>query len=258
MPIIERITMPLMFEPGSSWMYGPGLDWAGILVARLNNTSLEGYMQEHIWDPVRANSITFHQEIKPSTKKNLAKLMKRGGIENPIFTFVGGSDKGVEWTDELVYDDPTEDEYGGSGAIGSAVDFMKIMSSILVNDGRLLKPTTVEDMFKPHLKNESVQTLTAFRDLPIWKDAFTGLPVGTKVDHGLGGLIIRDDINTGLKKETLSWSGLPNLLWTIDRATGLALLYASNVVPFGDPQSRKYQQLFEKEMYDRYHAASAK
>jgi CubicO group peptidase (beta-lactamase class C family) len=246
--------MPLAFEPGSSWAYSTGLDVAGILVARLNNTSLEEYMQKHIWDVVGAKSITFHQELKPSTRKNLVRLMKRGGIENPIFTFGGESEKPVEWTDEVIYDNPTEDEYGGAGAIGSAVDFMKIMSSILANDGQLLQPTMVESMFKPQLGKESQQALTFFRDLPLWKDTFSSLPAGTKVDYGLGGLLILDDTKTGLKKGTMSWSGLPNLLWTIDRETGLAIFYASNVLPFGDPQSGRYQALFEKEMNDRYNA----
>ena len=50
----------------------------------------------------------------------------------------------------------------------------------------------------------------------------------------------------------VSLGPLPNLLWTTDRETGLALFYGSNIVPFGDFQSAQYQQLFEKEMYDKY------
>jgi CubicO group peptidase (beta-lactamase class C family) len=241
-----------MFEPGSSWIYSTGLDWAGILVSRLNHTSLEAYMQQHIWDAVGANNITFHQELKPYVKRNLVKLSRRGIIENPVSQFAVKGDEGVEWTDDLIFDDLTADEYGGSGAIGSAVDFLKIMHSILANDERLLKPTTIEEMFTPQLSNESLKVLTDFSAQSMWIDSFASLPLGTKVDYGLGGLLILDDVDTGLKKGTLTWSGLPNLLWTIDRDTGLALFYASNVVPFGDFQSAKYQQLFEKEMYDRY------
>jgi CubicO group peptidase (beta-lactamase class C family) len=254
LPIIERINMPLTFEPGTGWLYGTGLDWAGLLVARLNHTSLEAYMQQYIWDVVGSKHITFHQELKPLVKRNLVTLSKRGGIENPIYVPAVASEKPVEWTDELIYDDPTKDEYGGAGAIGSATEYMKIMRSILVNDGRLLMPSTVEEMFKPQLKEGSQKALAAFLELPFRKDSFTSLPTGTKVDHGLGGLLILDDLHTGLKKGTLTWSGLPNLLWTIDRKSGLALLYASSVVPFGDFQSAQYQQLFETEMYSRYKA----
>jgi hypothetical protein len=41
-------------------------------------------------------------------------------------------------------------------------------------------------------------------------------------------------------------------LWTIDRASGLSLFYASNIMPYGDFKSHEFQQLFEKEMYKRY------
>jgi CubicO group peptidase (beta-lactamase class C family) len=254
LPIIERINMPLTFEPGTGWLYGTGLDWAGLLVARLNHTSLEAYMQQYIWDVVGSKHITFHQELKPLVKRNLVTLSKRGGIENPIYVMAVASEKPVEWTDELIYDDPTKDEYGGAGAIGSATECMKIMRSILVNGGRLLMPSMVEEMFKPQLKNGSQKALAAFLELPFRKDSFTSLPTGAKVDHGLGGLLILDDLHTGLNKGTLTWSGLPNLLWTIDRKSGPALLYASNVVTFGDFQSAQYQQLFETEMYSRYKA----
>jgi CubicO group peptidase (beta-lactamase class C family) len=122
LPMIERINLPLLFEPGSSWVYGTSLDWAGLLVARLNNTSLEEYMQQHIWDAVGTKDITFHQELKPTVQRNFVKMTKRGGIENPNFTMAVDNDRAVEWTDELLYDDPTKDEYGGHGAIGSAVE----------------------------------------------------------------------------------------------------------------------------------------
>jgi len=71
------------------------------------------------------------------------------------------------------------------------------------------------------------------------------------LDWGLAGMLVDSDEATGRKKGTMNWSGLPNLLWTIDRAAGLATFYASNIVPFGDPPSHRMQQLFETEMYSR-------
>jgi hypothetical protein len=43
-------TMPLLFEPGTGWNYGPGHDVAGLLVARANDCTLEGYMRKNIFD----------------------------------------------------------------------------------------------------------------------------------------------------------------------------------------------------------------
>ena len=78
---------------------------------------------------------------------------------------------------------------------------------------------------------------------------FVSQKLGTEINYGLGGLLTLSDKESGIKRGTLSWSGLPNLLWTIDRASGMSLFYANNVTPFGDYALYKIQQLFEKEMY---------
>ena len=57
----ERLDLQLLFEPGSDWVYGMSLDYAGIVVSRLTGIDLEEYMQKNIWDAVGADKITFHQ-----------------------------------------------------------------------------------------------------------------------------------------------------------------------------------------------------
>lgn len=245
-PILHRITTPLLFEPGSSHQYSTSLDWAGILISRLTHMSLEEYMQKNIWDPLDIKKMTFHQEKKPDVEKNLVKMSARG----PMMSAPSREQKKVEWTDELLYDVPNEWEYGGGGCVGSAVDYMKILNSIGGNDGKLLKSETIDRMFKPQLSQKAVKAYEQFQAQ--YKDAFSSHKDDIKIDHGLGGMLVMDDEDTGRKKGTMSWSGLPNLLWTIDREAGLNLFYASNVVPFGDFKSGEFQRVFEKEMYSRY------
>src|ERR1051326_4763692 len=43
---------PLLFEPGTQWIYGTGVDWLGRLVERLSGQSLEDYFREHIFTPL--------------------------------------------------------------------------------------------------------------------------------------------------------------------------------------------------------------
>ena len=74
---------------------------------------------------------------------------------------------------------------------------------------------------------------------------------GTKVTWGLGGLLFLEDYFTGRKRGTLTWSGMANLQWTIDREAGICALYAGNMLPFGDFASGDMQIKFEKEMYAR-------
>jgi CubicO group peptidase (beta-lactamase class C family) len=253
MPMIERIQVPLLFEPGTSWAYGLGIDWAGLLVARLNNVTLEEYMQKNLWDPLGIENITFHNDLKPNVKKNLVKLSVRQGIDDPFLMLASDTGKPVIWEDKLIYDDPLPlgDDYGGNGGIGSATEFFKILSSILLNDSKLLKPASVELMFTPQLSSGSKVALTAFFEAPYFQGTFASHPAGSNVDYGLAGLVTLDDEDTGRCKGTLTWSGAPNLLWTIDRGAGLITFYATNIMPFGDHRTYKYQQMFEREMYLR-------
>jgi len=180
-------------------------------------------------------------------------MAQRGGVENPALVLAIDTGKPVEWYEDLLYDDvvPIGDEMGGQGATGNAVSYFKILESLLNDDEKLLKSETVKQMFTPQLAGPAKEACQQFHELDMWEGKFTSYKVGTGVNWGLAGIIIESDLDTGRKKGTLNWGGLPNLLWSIDRETGLALFYAGNLLPFGDQASHRYQQLFEKEMYDR-------
>ncbi|KAL2071822.1 hypothetical protein VTL71DRAFT_13057 [Oculimacula yallundae] len=258
-PILSRISTPILFEPGTSWVYGTSLDWVGVAVARLNNITLEAFMEANIWTPLGIKDITFHQEAKPAVKSNLVKMTVRKGIPNqgfPIPMMPVDTGEGVEFTDETLYDDPTADEYGGAGGIGSAVEYMKILDSLLVSDGKLLRSETIDEMFKPQLSSDVAEAMQKNVDQPMYKDGLGNPPSGTRLNHGLGGMIMMENIETGRNKGTMAWSGLPNLLWSIDKEKRLNLMYASNVLPFGDYKSGEMQRLFETEMYKRFEEMS--
>lgn len=252
MRMMERLQVPLLFEPGSSWMYGMSIDWAGVLAARLNNTTLEEYLEANVWEPLGIKDITFHTELKPEVKKNLVIMSQRDGTEP--FDLPVDTGKPMKWYNETLYDDPipTGDEFGGQGSMSSAVEYAKILSSLLINDSKLLKPSTVDLMFTPQLTDVSRSVLTESSEDPIWKDTFSSNPVGTKLDWGLAGMLTLSDVGTGRRKGALTWSGLPNLMWTLDREAGLATFYASNTLPWGDQKTHAYQQMFETEMYSRF------
>lgn len=67
---------------------------------------------------------------------------------------------------------------------------------------------------------------------------------------GLGGLIVLDDCPDGRKAGTMIWGGLPNLLWFVDRKTGLTGFYATQVVPPGDEKCVDMNSAFVEGIYD--------
>jgi CubicO group peptidase (beta-lactamase class C family) len=71
---------PLIFEPGESWAYGPSLDWAGLMVRRLNgNITFEQYLIDNMWRPLGCFSPfpTFDLNKHPDYKAKLIQLDER-------------------------------------------------------------------------------------------------------------------------------------------------------------------------------------
>jgi CubicO group peptidase (beta-lactamase class C family) len=252
--IIEKINMPVTFEPGSSWLYGMSLDMAGLLIARLNSMTLEEYFDKYVWAPLGIRDMTFHVQLKPEVEKKLVAVSGRLGIENPNAIPKDTGEK-VDWRNEpwLTHDLPIGTDYGGHGLRGSAVEYMKVLHSVCQNDGKLLKPATLDSIFQPQLTGEPLEAINNFLGPgSLQTGTFSSVVEGTKLNHGLGAMLIQTDQPTGPKAGTLTWFGLPNLQWSIDRESGLTLFYASSLLPFGDYSSYRFQKLFENEMYARY------
>src|SRR5580692_266315 len=50
---------PLMFEPGTRWQYGMGIDWTGRLVEAISGMSLEEYFQTKILRPLEMHDTSY-------------------------------------------------------------------------------------------------------------------------------------------------------------------------------------------------------
>ncbi|KAL8786657.1 MAG: hypothetical protein Q9195_008111, partial [Heterodermia aff. obscurata] len=146
----EKYAYPLLYEPGSAWSYGAGIDWAGLMVERVNACSLAEYMEA------------------PQLDERCQRAL------------------------------------------------MRVMRDPEVND------------------------------------MMGGLPLGVEKNWGLAGLLLMEDVEGGRRKGAMSWGGLPNLVWWIDREAGLCGLYGTQILPVGDLRSVQMCQLFEREMYDRF------
>jgi hypothetical protein len=77
------------------------------------------------------------------------------------------------------------------------------------------------------------------------------LPRSASLDYALGGMVVTADVESsdeaGLRrrKGTLTWSGLPNLQWVMDREAGVGLFYATRLTPPGDKVTAEAFKLFE-------------
>ena len=206
--IAQRYDCPLVFEPGTAWGYSPSIDWAGKMVERVNgDISLQDYMIQHIWEPLGIKDMIFHLRDREDLRKRLTDM----SLRDP-----SGSGKALYIPNHAGFTANVQDAMGGGGAFSSPREYLKIIQAVLANDGKLLKPESMEGFFKPHLSPESQQALMKLLEDPALNLQLGGAPLGTKKDWSLAGMLITEDVPNLYKKDTVTWGGLPNLTWVTD------------------------------------------
>ncbi|KAE8387975.1 beta-lactamase/transpeptidase-like protein [Aspergillus alliaceus] len=192
--------------------YGTGIDWAGQLVEKVSGQDLESYMQDNIWSPLGIQRITFWPATKPDIHSHQIQMAKR----DPH------SRRGVT------------ECFGGQGAYGDMESFLKILFSLLVDDGKLLSRETTAELFKPQLSHPSKHCLNEYIKSHPWNTLIGIFDTELEYDWGLGGILTTQNTPSGRRKGTLLWSGKPDLFW---------------VLPPGSEEIGKMIQIFERTLY---------
>ena len=190
--------MPLLYEPGEKWEYSCSLDWAGLMVERVNGgVHLGEYMRHYIWEPLGMKSTTFRLNGNESVRRRLCSMTARfpSGDLIPSSAYRTSDSK---------------DDLGGGGICCSPHDYIKVLAAILKNDGRLLKPSTIESMFQPQLSDDTYIKAAVSGDAGAMYRAGV---VNDAWNFGLGGILNMEDVEGVCRKGTMSWGGLPNLYW---------------------------------------------
>ncbi|KAJ8115170.1 hypothetical protein OPT61_g3128 [Boeremia exigua] len=251
-PISECFVHPLIFEPGSGFAYGPSLDVAGLMVARANNTTLEAYLRQNIFDVLDMHDTSFHVSHN-TIGDRLMPLSTRSSPEEPLEEVDPSKSMLKQPVD-------AKDEYGGAGLFGTAEDYLKLLKSILRDDGRLLTSQTLELMFEPSMSPQCKIALNKNLSVPdlakiyIPGEPVVGTPGAGDWNHGLGGLIGLHKSDDGFESQWLQWVGGPNLKWWIDRKGGTCGMFATQLFPPGEAKSIHLQKMFQKEIVNRYKA----
>ncbi|KAI1381571.1 beta-lactamase family protein [Hypoxylon crocopeplum] len=243
--IEAEFSEPLLFQPGKGWNYGTGYDWAGKMVERFSGLTLEEYMRANVWGPLNMRHMSFSPDSSPEMKERKINMSLKDE-----------SGKLVPTTEGYIYlYEDRDDAYGGFAGWGSAESFLQLLQTLCANDGRVLSKELVDEMFRPQLGPETKEGLNhLLKNVDLLRRVYANsFDMDHQVmDHGLGGEIgTRDEVGRR-KAGTMSWGGLPNLIWWIDREAGLCGALFTNVVPLGDAEVSKLEGLFEKAVYEQY------
>ncbi|KAB2578939.1 Acyltransferase mlcH [Lasiodiplodia theobromae] len=265
--VVHDYSVPLVYEPGRGWSYGPSTDWAGKLVERLNSRgggggggggdgggqegatttmNLEDYMRKNLFEPLGMRDSTFLLGSRPDVEARLMQTAEQGKGE-------GGEGLG-EMAEVWMPREP-KDCLGGSGLYTTVGDYLKVLEDLMQEQPKTLKKETVDLMFTPQLSDESRKSLRASMEL---MGVMIGgmVPENVRLDHGLGGLLVVDDNpNTGMKGGTMTWAGHGNLLWFVNRTAndgkGVAAFFGTQVMPSAGEEISKLTKQFIQEVWKR-------
>ena len=67
----------------------------------------------------------------------------------------------------------------------------------------------------------------------------------------MGGLVVQKDV-PNLPAKTLTWNGMPNIGWFVNRESGLGAIYVSQVLPPGDAKSVELLGDFWIEIWEKH------
>lgn len=233
---LAMLRSPLMFDPGSRWEYGIGIDWAGRMLEIASGRKLGDWMRDEIFAPLGMRDSAFR--ITPGMRARLAKMHQRdaAGAIAPLPDF------------EI----PQEPEFemGGGGLYSTAADYARFLRMILNRgelDGvRVLRAETVAQMSADQIPGLEVQPLrTQVPALSEDAEFFPGLSKG----WGLSFMINRADAPTGRPAGSLAWAGLSNCYYWIDPLNGIAGVFVSQLLPFADRLALPRFLAFESAVY---------
>jgi CubicO group peptidase (beta-lactamase class C family) len=216
---------PLLYQPGTVWDYGFGLDVLGLVIEQLTEQPLGAYLQQNVWKPLGMADTGF---LIPPDKA------ARYAVALPTDPASGERQSMTALTKK------TKFECGGGCAASTASDYLRF-ALMLMNkgksaDARILGPKTVEYMLSNQLAPD-VKNLIVNGD-PTRADYGFGLGLAVRTTPG----VVRMMGSVG----DFSWPGASGTNWWADPHEELAVVWMAHSP---GPIRWKYRQMINALVY---------
>jgi hypothetical protein len=120
---------------------------------------------------------------------------------------------------------------------------------------KILSKQHVDLLFEPQLEAQS-SAATALRNSITEFGDPCGIPRGTlnpRVNWSMSGLVVEDFLSLShFPAGTVTWSGMPNVIWAVNREKGLGMIFATQLHPFDDEKTTELARLFFREAWDEF------
>ena len=210
----KMASVPLWFQPGTQWEYGPSVDVQALLVERISGVPYGEYVREHVLDPLEMKETRYY--IPEEDRDRFAKLYIRKG-------------EGELVQDSITYSNYTEHwplTRGGSGLTSTLDDYMRF-AQMLVHEGSLdsvqiLKPETVKLM----ATNQLADSITERSWLPTKGQVGFGIDFAVRVAPPK-----TPEENNGTVGE-FYWDGAASTLFWVDPVNELTAVMFVQLFPY--------------------------
>ncbi|HLY42373.1 MAG TPA: serine hydrolase domain-containing protein [Terracidiphilus sp.] len=145
---VERLsTIPLLYQPGTRWVYSVSMDIEGYIIEQISGQSLPDFMRDHIFDPLGMKDAGFY--VPQAKRGRFAQLYVTGADGRLVADATGGGLSG-DFSAQ-----PTM-PLGGGGMVSTTEDYYRFLEMLLHHgelDGkRILAPSSVALMTSNHLR----------------------------------------------------------------------------------------------------------
>lgn len=201
--------MPLVYEPGTRWLYSLSHDVLGAIVEIVSQKQYGSYVKKYIFDPLDIQDLYFH--ITDSIRSRLAAQYSMDRttctitpipLENPFQL-------------TLKY------ESGGAGLIGSLYAYSKVLEALANggtgrNGGTILNEKTVQMFCTPYLTEKMLQDFSK---------------AGKKgYSYGLGVRVLQNPEHSKSPIGEFGWDGAAGAYALVDIKNKISIFYVQHVV----------------------------
>jgi methyl acetate hydrolase len=213
---------PLIDDPGTSFNYSTGHDWAGLVVEQVSGMPLDRFWQERLFGPL--GMVDTRVQLDDAGRARATPVHVRTGEGGWLATGIDLFQPG----------DPDPEFWAGGHCLYStAADYTRLQQAFL--DGgtskgvAVLRPGTVDEMLRNQIGDIEVPVFPAAEP-----DATAEVDLGADATWGLG-VHIKTRRDPGLRHAgSAGWLGLFNTAFWIDREAGLTVGYYAQTLPFYD------------------------
>jgi CubicO group peptidase (beta-lactamase class C family) len=190
-------TLPLIYQPGTSWLYNTSAEVLGVLIARASGQAFDVFLEERLFEPLEMKDTSF--SVPRSKLHRLATSYMGGGRTHELTVYDPAEDG--DWSRPPAFPN------GAGGLVSTADDYLSF-AKMLMDGGthgrlRVLSRPSIELMTTDHLTPE--------------QKARSGFGVESFADHGWGFCLQVTTRRTGLASVgSYGWSGGLGTLWESD------------------------------------------